>query len=89
LNNDFIYNLPKQILQISKFLVDLFSSLDFIYMIFFHQEAPISCDFEGNICGFNQSFLDDFDWWIEKPMETQHLQKPRLDSRNSTKGTSM
>ncbi|XP_061196734.1 uncharacterized protein LOC133205009 [Saccostrea echinata] len=48
---------------------------------------PTLCDFEGNLCGFSQSYEDYFDWWVDKPKDTQYLQKPRLDNKNSTKGS--
>lgn len=44
------------------------------------------CDFEGNLCGFQQGSENNFDWWIEKPREAQYIQRPRIDSNNSTKG---
>lgn len=52
----------------------------------FYLETPTVCDFEGNLCGFQQGSENNFNWWIEKPRETQYIQKPRIDSYNSTKG---
>ncbi|XP_052714744.1 uncharacterized protein LOC128188023 [Crassostrea angulata] len=52
----------------------------------FIRKTPTVCDFEGNLCGFQQGSENNFDWWIEKPRETQYIQKPRIDSNNSTKG---
>lgn len=52
----------------------------------FIRKTPTVCDFEGNLCGFQQGSENNFDWWIEQPRETQHIQKPRIDSYNSTKG---